>query len=128
VSHAELDPAAVAIAPGTMRLYAIDLRVRDVAALTDLPTVRGLLYEAAEAGRASVLGEEFVTFPNGALTGVLVLAQSHLSIHTWPELRLANVDLLTYGSLSADPIVAVLERGLDVEAVERTCVVRGVPG
>ena len=38
----------------------------------------------------TVLADEFYVFPNGAVTGVLLLAQSHLSIHTWPELLLAN--------------------------------------
>ena len=47
----------------------------------------GVLHAAAAAGGATVVGEEFYAFPNGAVTGVLLLAQSHLSIHTWPELR-----------------------------------------
>ena len=48
-----------------------------------------------------MLAERFCVFPNDAVTGVLVLAQSHLSIHTWPELSLANVDLLSYGDVRA---------------------------
>ena len=44
-------------------------------------------------------------FPNGAVTGVLLLAQSHLSIHTWPELALANVDLLTCGDIDGDVVL-----------------------
>ena len=70
-----------------MRLYTMDAWVSDPAVLTDEPTLRAALYAGARAGGAVVLGEEFCIFPNGAVTGVLVLAQSHLSIHTWPELR-----------------------------------------
>ena len=110
-----------------MQLLAVDIRVGDRDRLTDLPAVRDLLYEAARAGGATILGEEFVSFPNGALTGVLVLAQSHLSIHTWPELHLANIDLLSYGTLRADAMIDILTSGLRARAINVTRLVREVP-
>ena len=73
--------------------------------------LREILLAGAEAGGATVVGEEFHVFPNGAVTGVLVLAQSHLSIHTWPEFALANVDLLSYGHVRADEVLRVDLRG-----------------
>ena len=82
-----------------MRLHAMDAWVRTAAVLTDEDALRAGLHAAAAAGGATVVGEEFYAFPNGAVTGVLLLAQSHLSIHTWPELGLANVDLLTCGDI-----------------------------
>ena len=63
--------------------------------------LRSGLYAAADAGGVRVIGEAFHVFPNGGVTGVLLLAQSHLSIHTWPELMAANVDLLSYGDVDA---------------------------
>jgi len=108
-----------------MRLWALDAHVPDVAVLTDAPLLRATLHEAAALGGATVLGEEFCVFPNGAVTGVLVLAQSHLSIHTWPERLLANVDLLTCGDLAGDEILAVVERRLGADRVNVTCVLRG---
>ena len=90
----------------TMRLYTIDACVADPAVLTDEPTVRAALRAGAAAGGATVLGEEFCVFPNGAVTGVLVLAQSHLSLHSWPELSLANVDLLSYGDVDGEAVLA----------------------
>ncbi|TMK23969.1 MAG: putative methyltransferase [Actinobacteria bacterium] len=80
-----------------MRLYAMDAWVKDTAVLVDEDGLRTTLRAAADAGSATVLAEEFYVFANGAVTGVLLLAQSHLSIHTWPELLMANVDLLSYG-------------------------------
>jgi len=110
----------------TMRLYAMDAWVRRPAVLIDVDLVRTSLYAAAEAGGATVVGEEFFVFPNGAVTGVLLLAQSHLSIHTWPELALANVDLLSYGDVRGDVVLEVLQQRLDVERMKVTRIERAV--
>jgi len=98
-----------------MVLHALDAWVRDVAVLTDAARVREILRAGAEAGGATVVAETFHVFPNGAVTGVLVLAQSHLSIHTWPELALANVDLLSYGDVRGEDILRFICHELDVE-------------
>ena len=109
---------------GCMRLHALDAWVRSAAVLTDLETLKAVLYAGAAAGGASVLGEEFCVFPNGAVTGVLVLAQSHLTIHTWPEHRLANVDLLSYGEVRGEVVLASIRDALDVERSRVTCLRR----
>jgi S-adenosylmethionine decarboxylase len=108
-----------------MRLHAIDAWLRDPGILVDSARLRSLLYKAAAAGRATVLADEFYVFPNGAVTGVLLLAQSHLSIHTWPELALANIDLLTYGDVEPDPVLEVLRTGLGAERVHVVALTRG---
>jgi S-adenosylmethionine decarboxylase len=110
----------------TMRLHTMDAWVSDPAILTDEPELRAALHAGAAAGRATVLGEEFCVFANGAVTGVLVLAQSHLSIHTWPELSLANVDLLTYGDVRGDDVLAEIRSRLGVERAAVTCIPRAV--
>jgi S-adenosylmethionine decarboxylase len=110
----------------TMRLYTMDAWVSDPAVLTDEPRLRAALHAGADAGGATVLGEEFCVFDNGAVTGVLVLAQSHLSIHTWPELSLANVDLLTYGDVRGNAVLAEVRSRLGVERADITCVPRAV--
>ena len=118
--------AALRATNRTMRLHAIDAWVRDASVLTDLERVREILYAAAAAGGATVLGEQFCPFPNGAVTGVLVLAQSHLSIHTWPEFSLANVDQLSYGDLRAEEVTRVVCDAFDVERATVTCIPRAV--
>jgi S-adenosylmethionine decarboxylase len=110
----------------SMRLHALDAWVRDAAVLTDVDRVRAILRAGADAGGATVVGEEFYVFPNGAVTGVLLLAQSHLSIHTWPEYDLANVDLLSYGDVRADEALRVVCEELDVEHAALTCVPRAI--
>lgn len=109
-----------------MLLHAMDAWVRNPRVLTDAELLRSILYAGARAGGASVLGEEFCIFPNGAVTGVLVLAQSHLSIHTWPELALANIDLLSYGDLRGDAVLRSIGAGLGVERATVTCIPRAL--
>jgi S-adenosylmethionine decarboxylase len=104
----------------------MDAWVRRASVLTDRARLRTILYTGAKAGGATVVGEEFYVFPNGAVTGVLVLAQSHLSIHTWPEFALANVDLLSYGNLSGDDVLQAICEGLDVDRVTIRCIRRAV--
>ncbi len=94
--------------------------------LTDAELLKSILYTGARAGGASVLGEEFYIFPNGAVTGVLVLAQSHLSIHTWPEFALANIDLLSYGDLRGDVVLRSIGERLDIDRATVTCIPRAL--
>ncbi len=110
----------------TMRLHALDAWVHRPTVLTDVDRVREILYAGAEAGGATVLGEKFCVFPNGAVTGVLVLAQSHLSIHTWPEYSLANVDLLSYGALRGEVVLDAICEALEIERVNVICVPRAI--
>ena len=107
-----------------MRLHALDAWVGDIAVLTDAPRLRQILYDGALEGGALVVGEEFHVFPNGAVTGVLVLAQSHLSIHTWPEHALANVDLLSYGELCGEDVLQSVCEGLGAERSRLVCLPR----
>jgi S-adenosylmethionine decarboxylase len=105
-------------APLAMRLYVMDAWVRDAAVLVDVDGIAATLRSAAQAGDVTVLGETFHVFPNGAVTGILLLAQSHLSIHTWPELLAANVDLLTYGDCDGEHVMRIVQGGLQAHRAE----------
>lgn len=75
----------------------IDLAGVDEDLLDDLDAVRGLLRGAAIRGGASVVNECLHRFSPQGLSGVIVLAESHLAIHTWPEHGTAAVDVFTCG-------------------------------
>lgn len=92
--------------------YAVDVWIDDVGPLTDLEGLLAVMRDAAEAGHAVVLGEASHRFPNGAVTAVLILSQSHLSVHTWPEHGSANFDLLTCGRLNGERMIAHLRDAL----------------
>ena len=63
--------------------------------LNDKRVIEKALLEAAQACNAKVLQKNFHIFgEEQGITGMLLLAESHISIHTWPESHFAAVDLL----------------------------------
>jgi S-adenosylmethionine decarboxylase len=120
------DPPPAPHTTQPMRLYAMDAWVRTPAVLTEADELNAVLRAAAAAGGATVVGEAFYAFPNGAVTGVLLLAQSHLSIHTWPESSLANVDLLSCGAIDGGIVLRTIRARLDVERATVRCIQRSL--
>lgn len=94
--------------------------------LDDAPGLERLLHQAATAAGATVLSSHHHTFePHGA-SAICVLAESHISIHTWPEIGVATLDAYTCG-VQADPVLAI-DHVVDVLApaeVDRLVVERG---
>ncbi|HVZ06809.1 adenosylmethionine decarboxylase [Rhodopila sp.] len=67
--------------------------------LADPQHIDRALRNAAEAAGATILHGHFHHFsPNGGVSGVLVLAESHISIHTWPERDFAAIDIFMCGA------------------------------
>jgi S-adenosylmethionine decarboxylase len=63
------------------------------ALLHEVDAVRKVCVAAcADAGLTGV-AEAFHGFPNGGATGVVVLAESHLAVHTWPEISAVTLDI-----------------------------------
>ncbi len=74
--------------------------------LCDPELIDHALREAAEAAGATILHSHFHHFsPNGGVSGVLVLAESHISIHTWPERDFAAIDIFMCGA--CDPHLSI---------------------
>lgn len=67
--------------------------------LKDAKLLEGLLREAAEQAGARVLSSHFHVFgEEQGVTGVVLLSESHISIHTWPESAFAALDVFMCGS------------------------------
>lgn len=112
----------------TKVLYAVDGAVGDHSVTTDPEGIAAAARVAVAAGAGHVLDESAVVFPNGAVTLVLVLAESHLSVHTWPEEHLVAVDLFSCGAIDADRVIGELVRRLRLDRVAARAVPRGLPG
>lgn len=74
--------------------------------LTDLERVKEAMVKAAEVANAEVREVAFHRFIPHGVSGVVVISESHLSIHTWPEIGYAAVDIYTCGA-HTDPMKAL---------------------
>jgi S-adenosylmethionine decarboxylase len=74
-------------------------------ALTDVDAVHGVMIAAAKAANATIMESAFHRFEPQGVSGTVILAESHLSIHTWPEKRYAAMDFYTCGD-HTDPWLA----------------------
>jgi S-adenosylmethionine decarboxylase len=108
------------------RLYALDAVCTPASPVTDVGALTRLAVAAVESGSGHVLETSHVVFPNGAITLVLILAESHLSIHTWPEESLIAIDLFSCGAIDGRRVLDELTAALRLEHVKVTEVERGL--
>ncbi len=73
--------------------------------LNDVTAIENAMVQAAQIAGATVINSTFHHFSPYGVSGVVVIQESHLAIHTWPEYRYAAVDLFTCGD-SVDPWVS----------------------
>ena len=92
-----------------------DLQVDDPSLLDRAEPLQRVLVDAAErAGMTVLAGPSHQFEPHGA-TVVLLLAQSHLAIHTWPEEGIACVDLMTCGGGDPQAVLDAIREALPGE-------------
>ncbi|MFN2128771.1 MAG: adenosylmethionine decarboxylase [Anaerolineales bacterium] len=104
----------------------LELKDCDRERLNDLDFLQSAMLTAAEDCGATVLGTSFHPFQPQGVSGVVVIAESHLAIHTWPEYGYAAVDVFTCGD-SVDPWIAtkVLQEYLGAESIKTVELNRG---
>lgn len=99
----------------------------DPQALSDVEGVHAMMIAAATAANATIMESAFHRFQPQGVSGTVILAESHLSIHTWPERRYAAMDFYTCGD-HTDPWRACeyAAAALDAESVLTTEFKRGI--
>ena len=107
-------------------LFAVDALCAQGSPVHDLAGLTDVAVNAVTAGSGHVLDTSHVIFPNGAITLVLILAESHLSVHTWPEENMVAIDLFSCGAIDGDLVIDRLVRGLRLESVTLRQLPRGV--
>ena len=65
----------------------------DTPEFTQAPALRALCVRAASEAGLTVVGESFYQFEPQGVTGTVLLAESHIAIHTWPESGFVTVDV-----------------------------------
>lgn len=87
------------------RQLLLELYDCDAEAINNLEVVKAAMIEAAKRANATIVDTMFHEFNPFGISGVVVIAESHLAIHTWPEYRYAAVDVFSCGD-SLQPQVA----------------------
>ena len=107
----------------------LELKQCDREVLEDIGEIREILLGAAERAKAKVVGESFHQFSPQGVSGVVIIAESHLSIHTWPEWSYAAVDIFTCGdSVNIDEAVEFMTRSLSCQNLSVLEISRGIVG
>jgi len=96
--------------------------------IDNLDYLETIFSRAAEVAGATVLKTAFQDFNPQGVSGVVVIAESHLTVHTWPEYGYAAVDVFTCGT-KVDPWKAAgfLKQELEAEDMQVRDFLRGIP-
>jgi S-adenosylmethionine decarboxylase len=84
----------------------VELRDCNPKILKDLAKVKNALVSAAKEAKATIVDISFHEFNPFGISGMVIIAESHLSIHTWPEYAYAAVDIFTCGDLIKPEVAA----------------------
>lgn len=110
------------VAPGTHLL----IDISEAQNLSDIEHIRTTLQQAATACGATVLELMLHHFGEGhGVTGVAVLAESHISIHTWPEINYAAVDIFMCGQCNPQLAIPILEKAFSTKKLTVQSIARG---
>lgn len=95
--------------------------------LKNTSLIEKYMIKSAKVAQATIVESVFHTFSPWGVSGVIVIEESHLAIHTWPEYGYAAVDLFTCGN-TIKPFTAFkfLEEKLKAERYDLTEISRGI--
>lgn len=94
--------------------------------LEDIDFVEQILRDAAAAAGATILGAHMHHFGEGfGVTGVVLLAESHMSIHTWPEYDYAAVDIFLCGGANMQAAIDTIEERFEAQVCNTKVIERG---
>jgi len=103
----------------------LDLYDCDIKQLGDVDQIKAFMLEAAKIAEATIVGEFFHEFSPYGISGIVIIAESHISIHTWPERNFAAIDIFTcsdemkYEDASQYLIKALKARKHEINNVKR---------
>ncbi len=121
-------PPSKVPAGGSHLILELVVDCESVDQLTDTNVLQHICSKAARAAGATKISSHFHSFGDQqGVTGVILLAESHLTIHTWPAERYAAIDLFVCGNCNPYYAIAVLENGLNAETTRYQVINRGVP-
>lgn len=98
----------------------------EASGLADIAFIESAMRDAAMACGATVLEVKLHQFGDGGgITGVALLAESHISIHTWPEIQYAALDVFVCGTCDAENAIEPLKTHFKPSRFKITNISRG---
>lgn len=96
--------------------------------LTDITLIEKALFDASHIAGATLLHIHLHTFTGGGgVTGVALLAESHISVHTWPERDYAAFDVFMCGNSQPEKAINLLKEVFQPTRIETQEILRGKP-
>ena len=99
----------------------------DARYLDNLEHIEHAMRECVDACNATLLHIHLHHFTSGGgISGVAVLAESHISVHTWPERGFAAFDMFMCGDTKPQNTIAILQQAFTPEKIHITDLLRGI--
>lgn len=114
---------------GHIRYAGVHLLIElwDARYLSSLPQIKKILENSVTEIKATLLKIDLHKFsPGGGISGVAIIQESHLSIHTWPEYKYAALDIFVCGSVDPYKAIPVIKKGFRPKNIQVTEVKRGI--
>ena len=92
-----------------------------------LPKIRKILKDSVKACGATLLKINLHKFsPSGGISGVAIIKESHISIHTWPEYKYAAIDIFVCGEVNPYRAITVIKKGFRPKKIQVAELKRGI--
>jgi len=105
----------------------IELYDCDTNSINDVRKIEKLLLKSVKISGATALNSTFHKFSPHGVSGIVVISESHFSIHTWPEYGYCALDIFTCGTeIKSEKALDFLKKELGVGSISVTEVKRGI--
>lgn len=109
--------------------YIVELKDCNASFLDDPELIGEIMTEAAIQAKATIVQQFFHQFSPFGVSGTIVIAESHINIHTWPEHQYAAVDIFTCSdTLIAENAINYLKKSLEAKMCNISMINRGEIG
>ncbi len=97
----------------------------DESVINDRSAVENIMMEAARIAGVTIIKPFFHEFSPHGISGVVVIAESHFAVHTWPEHSYAAVDMFSCGDFNSEDALRYIETAVSAERCTVSLVERG---
>jgi S-adenosylmethionine decarboxylase len=94
---------------------------------SSLPKIKKILEDSVKICQATLLKIDLHKFsPYGGISGVAIIQESHISIHTWPEYKYAALDIFVCGNVNPYKAIPVIKNGFKPKRIQVAELKRGI--